>query len=469
MEAAELALEALDTSWPAMLERLKQLLRYPSIGTDPAYHASCRQAAHWLCGQLAGLGAVARLDETSGQPVVIGQLKAQAQAHHAPHILFYGHYDVQPADPLNLWQTPPFEPDMREDSSGRSAIFARGASDDKGQLLTFVEAVRAWLQVHGGLPFHLTFLLEGDEEGDTSHLDRYLAANKDWLKPDVALICDTELWDATTPALVTSLRGVIAEDVTLSGPRVDLHSGYYGGPAANPIHVLTSLMAAMHDGNGKVAIPGFYDGVKPPSKAARARLKALNFPEQQYLSNVGLSEPAGEKGYSVIEQLWLRPTAEFNGIIGGYTGAGSKTVLPARATGKFTFRLVNGQKPKHVRRCFQKFVKARLPKDVKATFSSFGGDSTGISVSENNRWIRAAAAGLAAEWGSEPVLIGSGASIPVVESFKRHLKVDSVLAGFAREDDNVHSPNEKYDVESFRRGVRSWVRVIGELGKKDMT
>ena len=410
-----------------------------------------------------------RLDETSGQPVVIGQLNAQGPSQHAPHILFYGHYDVQPADPLDLWQTPPFDPEVRKGKTGQEAIFARGSSDDKGQLMTFVEAVRAWLSVHGGLPFHLTFLLEGDEEGDTSHLDRYLAANRRWLKPDVTLICDTELWDAKTPAIVTRLRGVISEDVTIEGARIDLHSGYYGGPAANPIHVLTALMAAMHDKTGKVAIPGFYKGVKPPTAAQRKALRALKFPEKQYLANVGLSVPAGEKGYSILEQLWVRPTAEFNGIVGGYTGEGSKTVLPARATGKFSFRLVGGQDPRHVRQTFQKFVKAHVPKDCKVTFHSFGGDSSGISVSEDSRWIKATERALAAEWGRKPVLIGSGASIPVVESFKRHLNVDSVLAGFAREDDNVHSPNEKYDVESFERGIRSWVRVIGELGKKDMT
>lgn len=468
MDTAQLALDVVETQWSACLERLKQLLRFPSIGTDPAYHGACRQAAQWLCGQLAGLGAEARLDETTGQPVVIGQLKAQGPAQHAPHILFYGHYDVQPADPLDLWQTPPFEPVVRNGKTGSEAIFARGSSDDKGQLMTFIEAVRAWIATHGGLPFNLTFLLEGDEEGDTSHLDRYLAANKDWLKPDVALICDTELWNDDTPALVTRLRGVISEDVIIQGPKIDLHSGYYGGPAANPIHVLTSIMAAIHDPNGKVAIPGFYEGVKAPTKAQREALKGLGFPGEDYLARVGLSVPAGEKGYSILEQLWLRPTAEFNGIIGGYTGEGSKTVLPSRATGKFTFRLVGGQDPKHVRRSFQKFVKARVPKDCKVSFHSFGGDSTGITVAEDSRWIRATSRALEAEWGNKTVLIGSGASIPVVESFKQHLKVDSVLAGFAREEDNVHSPDEKYDVESFQRGIRSWIRVIGELGKEDM-
>lgn len=466
MQAAQLALEAVAAEWPAMLERFQQLLRFPSIGTDPAFHPACIEAAEWLKRQLAGLGAEARLDATTGQPVVIGQLKAQGPAQHVPHILFYGHYDVQPADPLDLWQTPPFEPTLRKGSLGQDAIFARGASDDKGQLLTFAEAVRIWRKVHGALPFDLTFLLEGDEEGDSSHLDRYLAGAKSWLKPDVALICDTELWNDDTPALVTRLRGVISEDVVIDGPRLDLHSGYYGGPAANPIHVLTAIMAALHDARGKVTVPGFYDGVKPVSKAERARLAAVEFPAQQYLANVGLSEPAGETGYSALEQLWLRPTLEFNGIIGGYTGAGSKTVLPSKATGKFSMRLVGGQDPKHVRRCFQRFVKSLVPKDCKVSFYSHGGDSTGITVAEDSPWIQAAARGLEAEWGRKTVLIGCGASIPVVESFKKHLKVDSVLAGFAREADSVHSPNEKYDVESFQRGIRSWIRIIGELAKE---
>ncbi len=370
---------------------------------------------------------------------------------------------MQPADPVELWTSKPFEPEIRKGKDGRERIFARGACDDKGQLMTFLEASRAWLAINGQLPFRLTVMLEGDEEGDASHLDRFLAAHAKEFPVDAAFICDTELWDAKTPAINTRLRGCIGEEVTITGPRIDLHSGYYGGPAVNPIKVLTRILAKMHDGRGKVTIPGFYDGVKPIPPALRKQWNALKFPARKFLGDVGLSVPAGEQGYSVLEQIWARPTAEVNGIYGGYRGIGSKTVLPAEATAKLTFRLVEGQVPKKIRKAFQDFVTSQLPKDCKARFDHSGGDSAGISVSEETPWVAAASRALKQEWGRAPVFIGSGGSIPVVEFFKKHLKVDSLLVGFARSDDNVHSPDEKYDVESYHKGIRSWARIIAEL------
>jgi acetylornithine deacetylase/succinyl-diaminopimelate desuccinylase-like protein len=340
---------------------------------------------------------------------------------HAPHILFYGHYDVQPADPLELWTSPPFEPQVRKGKDGRNRIFARGASDDKGQLMTFLEASRAWLSVHGSLPFKLTILLEGDEEGDSSHLDRFVAANREELRADVAVICDTGLWDDHTPAIITGLRGCIFEEVAITGPKRDLHSGKYGGPAVNPLRVLAGIIAGMHGKNGRITIPGFYEGVKPLSPALRRQWDNLNFPAGKYLADVGLAVPAGEKDFTVLEQMWARPTAEVNGIWGGYTGAGTKTVIPAAASAKLSFRLVAGQKPGHIRKIFHQFVRARLPRDCRARFISEGGDSTGISVATNSKWTSAAKEALAAEWGRAPVLCGAGYSIPVVESFKNHL------------------------------------------------
>ena len=409
------------------------------------------------------MGFDTELQETTGQPVVVGKYLAAGGGTHSPHILFYGHYDVQPADPLDLWETPPFEPRIRKGKDGKDRIFARGACDDKGQLMTFLEASRNWLRVYGSLPFHLTVLLEGDEEGDNSHLDRFLSASRDAFKVDAAFICDTDMWNDRTPAINTMLRGCIGDEVTVTGPRIDLHSGYYGGPAVNPIKVLCGILAQLHDARGRVTIPGFYDGVKPVPAAMRKQWEALRFPARKFLTDVGLSIPAGERAYSVLEQIWARPTAEINGIFGGYRGPGTKTVLPAKAAAKLTFRLVEGQNPRKVRRAFRDFVKARLPKDCKVAFKSGGGDSTGIRIAEDTPWVKAAKVALKAEWGKAPVLIGGGGSIPVVESFKKHLKVDSLLVGFSRDSDGIHSPNEKYDVECYHKGIRSWARIIAQF------
>jgi acetylornithine deacetylase/succinyl-diaminopimelate desuccinylase-like protein len=370
---------------------------------------------------------------------------------------------VQPADPVELWHSPPFEPEIRKGKDGREQIFGRGASDDKGQFMTFIGACRSWLAVHGTLPFKLTLLIEGDEEGDASHLDRYLAANKEALAADVAFVCDTGMWDDKTPAINTFLRGCIAEEVVVTGPRIDLHSGYYGGPAANPIKVLSRILAAIHDKSGKVTIPGFYDGVKPLSAQTRKEWAKLKFSHRQFLGDVGLGIPAGEKNFTALEQIWARPTAEVNGIEGGYTGSGSKTVLPARALAKLTFRLVGGQNPHKVRAAFRKFVRGLMPSDCKVSFVAQGGESSGVSVAADSAYVKAARNALTAEWGKAPVMSGSGGSIPVVESFKKHLKMESLLVGFSREDDSEHSPNEKYDVESFHKGMRSWARIFGEL------
>jgi acetylornithine deacetylase/succinyl-diaminopimelate desuccinylase-like protein len=459
-------LAAIDRGLEDSLERLFELLRFPSVGTDPTHAGDCRRTADWLVAQLAAMGFEAGARETGSQPVVVARYAARALPSHAPHVLFYGHYDVQPADPLDLWESPPFEPQIRTGKDGRRRIFARGACDDKGQLMTFLEASRAWLDVAGALPFRLTVLLEGDEEGDASHLDRFLRENRRQFAADTVFVCDTGMWNRTTPAIYTMLRGCIGEEVTISGPRIDLHSGDFGGPAANPIRILAAILAAMHDGNGRIAIPGFYRGVKPPPAGLRSQWQALRFPARNFLRHVGLREPAGERGFSALEQIWARPTAEVNGIWGGYTGAGTKTVIPARAQAKISFRLVQGQKAGDVRAAFRRFVRERLPADCRVRFQSSGGDSTGIAVAADSPWVALASRALRDEWGKAPVIIGGGYSIPVVESFKKHLGLDSVLMGFTLEDeDGAHSPNEKYDVASFHRGMRSWARVIAEIAR----
>ena len=441
------------------------MLRFASVGTDPAHHKDCLATANWLVGQLNAMGFTAGLRQTSGQPLVVGQC-APPGAGKLPHVLFYGHYDVQPADPLELWTSPPFEPQIRKGASGQDAIFARGSADDKGQLMTFLEASRSWLKVHGSLPFRLTVMIEGDEESDPAHIDTFLRENAREFPVDAAFICDTGMWDAKTPGIDTQLRGCMGIEVTVIGPKIDLHSGLYGGPVQNPIKVVSRIIAAIHDRRGRIAIPGFYDGVKPIPPKVRKQWESLKFPAKKFLGDVGLSIPAGEQGYSALEQMWARPTAEVNGIHGGYRGVGSKTVLPAEATAKLTFRLVEGQDPKKIRKAFKAFVKDRLPADCKARFDDSGGDFSGIAVAVDTPWIRAAQAALKDEFGREAVLMGAGYSIPVVESFKKYLKVDSLLVGFGLPDDNAHSPDEKYDVASFRRGTRTWARIFAQFAGK---
>jgi acetylornithine deacetylase/succinyl-diaminopimelate desuccinylase-like protein len=464
MQELQPVLNLIDADFKQSCDTLFDLLRFASVGTDPAYSAECAKTASWLEIYLQSMGLETSQHETTGHPVVIGKSKRVAGK---PHILFYGHYDVQPAEPFDLWASPPFEPEQRKGERGQEAIFARGAADDKGQVLTFLEASRAWIKSHGELPFDLTVLLEGDEEGDTSHLDRFLAKNPELFEADIVFICDTGMWDAKTPAITTSLRGCIAEEIEIQGPRIDLHSGYYGGPAVNPIKVLAKLLASLHDKNGRITIPGFYDGVKPVSAARKKQWQKLKFDKAEFLGSVGLKHPSGEKGYTLLEQLWARPTAEVNGIFGGYRGAGAKTVLPATATAKLTFRLVEGQNPKKIHAAFRKYMKAQLPSNCKIKFIDQGGDSSGISVSDDSRWVKAANRALEAEWGKPAVLMGCGASIPVVQSFRDHLGLDCLMVGFGLDDDAAHSPNEKYDVESYHKGMRSWARLINEIANGD--
>jgi acetylornithine deacetylase/succinyl-diaminopimelate desuccinylase-like protein len=460
MSDLDRVLSAADGGMKHSLDRLFALLRIPSLSADPAYAKDCRRAGQWLVDELNALGFKADLRATAGQPMVVAHYNGTGKG---PHALFYGHYDVQPADPLEKWETPPFEPIVRKGKDGRERIYGRGTADDKGQLMTFVEAARAWIATTGGLPFRATFLIEGEEESGSPSLLPFLKANQEELSSDIAFVCDTNLWDAKTPAITTRLRGLAHDEVTITGPSVDLHSGMYGGPAMNPIRVLTKILSALHDKNGKVTVPGFYDGVEELPKTTRAQWNTLNFSDRKFLRDVGLSLPAGEKRRSVLEQIWARPTAEVNGVIGGYTGAGVKTVLPSRATAKLTFRLVGKQDPKKIIKAFRAFVKERVPKDCKVAFAADAGGSPASVVPEDNRFIAMTASALKDEFRRPAVLIGSGGSIPIVRGFKDVLNMDSVLVGFGLNDDAIHSPNEKYDLASFTRGIRSWVRIMGAL------
>ncbi len=449
-------LDTVDAQLETSLERLFAFLRIPSISAQPVHAPDCRRAAEWARDTLEGMGFTARLSETSGLPGVIATHHDAGPA--APHVLFYGHYDVQPADPLALWNSDPFDPQLIDGPRGKR-IVARGAVDDKGQVVSFMEACRAHLTVNGKLPVRLTVLLEGEEENGSPSLAELLSKERDNLAADFVLVADTNMWDFETPAITTSLRGLAAVEVRLHGPSRDLHSGLFGGIALNPIAALVKILGELKDNAGHIQIPEFYDGVADVPEALAASWAGLGFNPEAFLGDVGLHTPAGEQGQSALAQLWARPTAEINGIYGGYQGEGSKTVIPAHATAKLTFRLVPGQNPQKVVENFERFVTERLPPDARAEFLH-GGASPGFAVSPDAGFLRAAQAALAAEFGKPAALIGSGASIPVVEAFKTHLGLDTLLAGFGLDDDCIHSPNEKFELACFHRGTRAHARLL---------
>jgi acetylornithine deacetylase/succinyl-diaminopimelate desuccinylase-like protein len=400
---------------------------------------------------------------TPGKPMVMAHWRGTVTgAEGAPHVLFYGHYDVQPADPEDLWQGPAFEPVYIEGPKGEKQIRARGASDDKGQLMTFVEAARALIAETGGLPVPVTILFEGEEESGSPSLEPFLEQHKDDLKADVVLVCDTGMWDPKTPAITTMLRGMVGEEVIVQGPSRDLHSGLYGGAARNPIHVLSKILGAMHSDDGRIQIPGFYDGVMDMPEKIFKQWEALGRGATEFLAGVGLKTSAGETGRSVLEQTWARPTADVNGIIGGYTGEGTKTLIPAKASAKVSFRLVSGQNPEKIQEGFRSFVKDHLPDDCRVDFISHG-LSPALSIDIENPHLSKARAALADEFDRDAVLIGCGGSIPIVGSFQEYLGIESLLVGFALDEDRIHSPNEKYDVDSFHHGTRSWARILTKL------
>ena len=449
-------LAQIDKSLPEALDRLMDLLRIPSISTDPAFKPDCARAADWMVAELQSLGFDASARPTPGHPMVV----AHGGTGDA-HLLFYGHYDVQPVDPLNLWDRDPFDPQVQDTPNGR-VIRGRGAADDKGQLMTFIEACRAWKVVHGTLPGRLTIFLEGEEESGSPSLIPFMQANAAELTADIALICDTGLFDAKTPAITTMLRGLLGEELTIHAANKDLHSGGYGGAAANPIRILAKILANMMDATGHITIPHFYDGVTELPDAIRAQWQSLPFDHAKFLGDVGLSVPAGEHDRTPLEMLWSRPTAEINGIWGGYTGDGFKTVLPAKAHAKVSFRLVGDQDPFAIRDHFRAWVEAQLPADCSVEWKAHGSSPAGV-MSIDNPAFEAARQALTDEWQVPAAYIGCGGSIPIAGYFKTYLGMDAMLIGFGRDDDQIHSPNEKYDLECFHKGIRSWARILAKL------
>lgn len=450
-------LQRIDETLPQSLDRLMALLRIPSISTDPAYKADCARAADHLAADLASLGFNARAAQTPGHPMVVAH-----GGEGRRHLLFYGHYDVQPVDPIELWDRPPFDPDLQDTPKGR-VIRARGASDDKGQLMTFIEACRAWKAVHGTLPGKLTIFLEGEEESGSPSLIPFLERNRDELSCDLALICDTGLFEGAVPAITTMLRGLVKAEFTIRAANRDLHSGMYGGLAQNPLHLMARLLCSLHDSQGRVQVPGFYDAVDELPDTLRQQWQALAFDHARYLGDVGLSVPAGEQDRTPLERIWSRPTAEVNGLWGGYTGAGFKTVLPSEAHAKVSFRLVSRQDPDTIIAAFRIWAEAQMPPDCKIKWHG-GSDGAPASVMEiSDPAFEAARQALTEEWGRPAAFVGAGGSIPVAGYFKSILGMDAMLIGFGRDDDQIHAPNEKYDLDSFHKGIRSWARILARL------
>ncbi|MEX2520464.1 MAG: dipeptidase [Paracoccaceae bacterium] len=457
MSELDAVLAHLDADADAAVERLFALLRMESVSTDSAFKGECRKAAEWLVADLRSIGFDASIRDTPGHPMVVAHSGGEG-----PHLLFYGHYDVQPVDPLNLWTAPPFEPVIAEGDEGPE-IRARGASDDKGQVMTFLEACRAWKAVTGKLPANISILFEGEEESGSPSLVPFLKENAAELKAELALVCDTGMWDSETPAISTMLRGMVGETITVKAASRDLHSGMYGGPAANPIRVLSKILASFHDDAGRVALPGFYDGVPDTSPEILEQWRALGFSHEAFLDAVGLSHPAGEEGYSALEQIWARPTLEFNGVSGGYTGEGFKTVLPAEAFVKISCRLVGDQDPVKIREAIRQRFREMLPPDCTVDFDAKDGGSGGITMPVDDPRFEAARRALSDEWPKEAAFAGCGGSIPIVGHFQSILGMNSLLIGFGLDDDRIHSPNEKYSLTSFQKGARSWARVLAAL------
>jgi acetylornithine deacetylase/succinyl-diaminopimelate desuccinylase-like protein len=448
-----------DRGFARSVERLTDFLRIPSVSTEPAYDHETKRCAEWLVTELRGLGFSAEAAKTIGHPMVVAHHPGVGpDAAKRPRILYYGHYDVQPADPVELWHSPPFEPVVVEGPRGKR-IVARGAVDDKGQVMGIVEALRAWHALAGGPPCPVTLMIEGEEESGSRSLEPFLHEAKERLAADVCVVSDTGMWDIETPAITTRLRGLVYMEVTVHGPSRDLHSGMYGGAVANPINVLATILAELHDRERRVTIPGFYDGVGEVPSTTKSQWDSLGFDEGEFLGDIGLSKGYGELGRSTLERTWSRPTCDVNGIFGGYTGKGAKTVIAAHATAKVSFRLVSKQDPEKIADAFEAFVRARLPEGCRAEFERHG-TNPAIEVSERSSFLAAAEVGLRAVFGKAPLLIGTGGSIPAVGSIGRILGVDSLLVGFGLDDDCVHSPNEKFELACYQNAIRSHAAML---------
>jgi acetylornithine deacetylase/succinyl-diaminopimelate desuccinylase-like protein len=437
------------------LTELKELLAIPSVSTDPAHDGDIRACADWLAEHMRNIGLQnIQMFPTPRHPIVYADW---LNAPGKPTVLLYGHYDVQPVEPLELWTSPPFDATVRD---GR--LYARGASDDKGQVFIHLKGLEAYLRNGGDLPVNVKLLIEGEEEVGSEHLDQFVLEHKDFLKADLVLISDSSMFAKGVPSICYGLRGLAYMEIDLVGPNKDLHSGSFGGTVHNPIQALAEIIAQLHDKNGRVTIPGFYKDVLPLSAKERAAYKKLPWNDKKYARELGVAELYGEKGFTTLERVWARPTVECNGIIGGFTGDGAKTVLPSKASAKISMRLVPNQKSGVMARLFQKHIKKIAPKTVKVTVRDLHGGEPAITPIESPG-VQTAVSALEKGFGKKPLYQREGGSIPIVVQFKQILGIDSVLLGFGLPDENAHAPDEFLDLENFFGGIRTSVHFFNEL------
>jgi succinyl-diaminopimelate desuccinylase len=446
----------------AFEDQLCELLAIPSVSADTKFHGEVRRAAEWVAWQFHSLGLTTEVIQTVGQPLVYAETPP---VPGAPTVLVYGHYDVQPPDPLGEWITPPFEPTKRDGN-----IYARGATDDKGQMFTHILSAAAWLKTRGSLPVQLKFVIEGEEEVGSSGLNDYLnqPAAKEKLACDIIVISDTSQFGPGQPAITYGLRGIAYYELRLSGPKQDLHSGTFGGAVTNPVNTLCRMLAALIDDQGRIRIPGFYDDVTPLTDRERQQFAALPFSDQAFQQQLGVSGLTGEAGYTTLERRWARPTFDIHGIWGGYQGEGGKTVLPAKAAAKFSFRLVPQQDPHKISVALEKYLRSLLPPGIALELVDMHG-ATAVVVPLGSPYVAAASRAILAGFGAKPVFIREGGSIPIVNNFSAALGADTLLLGWGLDDDNTHSPNEKFNLADFHRGIASSAALWQELaacGKK---
>ena len=436
------------------INELKEFLSIPSISTLPENKKDILKCAQFVSDKLkeAGMSRV-EIFKTEGHPIVYGEWLG---APGKPTVLIYGHYDVQPVDPLELWNSPPFEPVIKD-----GKIFARGATDDKGQLFMHIKSVEAFFKITGSLPLNIKFLIEGEEEIGSSNLEGFINHYKDLLKCDSVLISDTALYEAGSPALTYGLRGISYTEIEVTGPNRDLHSGEYGGAVANPINVLADMISKLHDKNGRITIPGFYDDVIKLTKKEKENFKKLKFSEKKFAKNLKVAELKGEKGYSTMERIWARPTLDCNGITGGFTGKGAKTIIPSKVSAKISMRLVPDQKPQKIFKLFSKYIKEIAPKSVKVNVTNLQGGDPCLTPLSDKATIAASNA-MEKTFGKKTVFIREGGSIPIVSEFSKNLKAQVVLMGLGLNSENLHSPNEHFDLNHFELGIISSANFLKE-------
>jgi succinyl-diaminopimelate desuccinylase len=443
---------------------LFEWLRMPSVSTDSKYKQDVRKAGSWLADRLKALGLQSQLLETNGHPIVWAE---SPPVPGAPTVLIYGHYDVQPVDPLAEWTTPPFEPTVRD---GR--LYARGSTDDKGQLITHLFSTEAWIKTQGKLPVQLKFLIEGEEECGSEALYEFFDGKYDnggppvgeRLKSDICVISDTTMYGPDQPAITYGLKGIAYFELRLTGPKQDLHSGAFGGSVTNPANALCQILAALKNADGCIQLEGFYKDVRQLSQREREEFAALEFSDKEYMESLGIDAVTGEAGYTTLERRWARPTFDINGIWGGYQGEGAKTVLPAKAGAKFSFRLVPNQRPETVKKSLEKFVRAHCPPGVRYELVDLHA-APGVVVPLDSPYMESAARAIESAFGKRPVFIRTGGSIPVVTTLAEKWHIDTLLLGWGQDDDNAHSPNEKFSLADFHKGIHASAHLWNELGK----